>query len=161
MKRSEQNGRNAPRQGTLARASQSGVVGGYIVPAISRFPPPEFLTDTQRNLWIAALSDVPLEFFRTRHIPMMIQYVRAVEHMMRFSDEFEADPEDLDALNKWDRMSKIAARLERHLSFNAEALISMVLRARSEFRVATQQKNLKEAGEDERNARSGLTYVGY
>ena len=160
MSRDKQTGRSAPRQGSLLRTSQSGV-SGYIAPAISRFPAPDFLTDMQKNLWIAALSDVPLEFFRARHIPFMIQYVRAVEHMMRASDELEADHEDIDALNKWDRMSKIAARLERHLSLNVEALISLVVRARSEHRVANQQKSLKEAGEDEANSRFGLTYVGY
>ena len=160
MRRSDQTGASAPRKGSLMRTSQSGVAA-YTSPAITRFPPPDFLTRTQQNLWIAALSDIPLEFFRARHIPMMIQYVRAVEHMMRFSDEFQADPDDTDALNKWERMFRISSRLERHLSLNTEALISLVVRARAELRVANQQKRSHENSEDERNTRAGLIYVGH
>jgi hypothetical protein len=129
--------------------------------ALERFPPPEFLTDMQRNLWIAALSDVPLEFFRARHIPMMIQYVRAVEHMMRFSDIFEKDPDDTRAMMNWDRMSRIVTRYENQLSLGTSHIIQMVLRARAEVRVANQAKRQDEVGESSRDMRTGLTYVGH
>jgi hypothetical protein len=160
MSRDDQTGGNAPRQGTMIRQSRFGATS-YDTVALTRFPPPDFLTPTQRNLWIAALGDVPLEFFRARHIPVMIQYVRAVERMMFYSDRFEEDPEDAISLSRWDKMLKICYRLENHLSLNTGALISLVVRARTELKLANQQKNAREAGEDESNKRRGLTYVGH
>jgi hypothetical protein len=58
-------------------------------------------------------------------------------------------------------MFRISSRLERHLSLNTEALISLVVRARAELRVANQQKRSHENSEDERNTRAGLIYVGH
>lgn len=160
MKRSDQTGANAPRKGAMIRQTMFGNAA-YSVPAITRFPPPDFLTQTQTNIWIAALSDVPLEFFRARHISMMVQYVRAVEHMMTFSDEFEADPDDMVALGKWERMIRLASRLENHLALNTRSLIDLVVRSRTELRAAHQSQNAQEAGEDSRNPRVGLVYVGH
>lgn len=166
MSRSDQTGANAPRKGTMIRQTRFGVAG-YNIPALERFPPPEFLTDTQRNLWIAALSDVPLEFFRARHIPLMIQYVRAVEMMMTFSDQVQTDNDDPIAFVKWEKMLRVVMRLENHLSMNTESLISMVIRARAEFRVANQAKSAREAGQAGENSdtpinpRAGLVYVGH
>jgi hypothetical protein len=144
----------------MIRQSRFGVAG-YNLPALERFPPPEFLTDTQRNLWIAALGDVPLEFFRARHIPIMIQYVRAVETMMELSDQLAEDSSDPVIFSRWEKMLRITMRVENHLSMNTEALISMVTRARSELRVANQQKSAREAGESAAAPRAGLVYVGH
>lgn len=160
MDRDEQVGANAPRQGKMIQQTTFGV-SSYTVMALERFPPPDFLSQTQRNLWIAALGDTPLEFFRARHIPLMIQYVRAVERMMKYSDEFEEDPDDMIAMNRWNAMIRITTRLERHLSLNTEALMSLVIRARSELRAANQQKNAVESGRSAANKRAGLTYVGH
>lgn len=160
MSREDQTGSNAPRQGTMIRQSRFGATA-YDVAALTRFPPPDFLTPTQRNLWIAALSDVSLEFFRARHIPVMIQYVRAVERMMVYSDQFEADPEDAVSLARWDKMLRICYRLENHLSLSTGALISLVVRSRTENKLANQQKKMQDAAEDPANKRRGLTYVGH
>jgi hypothetical protein len=160
MKRSEQTGANAPRKGTLQRQSQSGVAA-YDIPALTRYPPPDFLTRTQTNLWIAVLGDMPLEFFRARHIPMMIQYVRAVERMMVISDEAESDPEDPDLLSRWERLFRLVSRMERHMGLDVPSLVSLITRARSEIRVAHQKKATIEAGQEERSHRAGLTYVGH
>jgi hypothetical protein len=144
----------------MIRQSTRGIAA-LDVPAITSFPPPSFLTSTQTNLWIACLSDVPLEFFRARHIPVLIQYVRAVEKMMHYSDLYEADPDDIVSLNMWDRLMRIATRLERQLSFHTTSLISRTTRATGEARVAAQTKRAKEAGKSGANARAGLIYVGY
>lgn len=160
MSRDDQVGGNAPRQGTMIRQSRFGATA-YDVPALTRFPPPDFLTPTQRNLWIAALSDVPLEFFRARHIPVMIQYVRAVERMMHFSDLFEEDPEDAISFARWDKMLRICYRLENHLSLSTGALISLVVRSRTENKLAHQQKTMKESADNPADKRRGLTYVGH
>lgn len=160
MKRSDQSGAHAPRKGTMLRQSAFGMAA-YTTKAIERFPPPEFLSDMQKNLWIAALGDVPLEFFRARHIPIMIQYVRAVEIMMKFSDAYEADHEDDIAFARWTRMMTVVSRLERHMSLNTEALISMVIRARTELKLAHQAQKRDEASEDSSSLRRGLTYVGH
>jgi hypothetical protein len=132
-----------------------------MVPALDRFPAPDYLTDMQKNLWIAALSDFPLEFFRSRHIPTMILYVRTVEKMMSFSDQYEADPEDIEALNMMERMSRLASRLERQLSLTTGHLVSMVVRARTEMKLANQGKKANEAGEGFTAKRLGLVYVGH
>jgi hypothetical protein len=158
MDRGEQTGAKAPRKGSLIRTSQSGIAA-FSVAALDRFPPPDFLNDMQRNLWVASLSDIPLEFFRARHIPMMIQYVRAVALMMHYSDAVAEDPDDAIAVNAWERMIRISSRLELHLSLNTGRLIDTISRARSEFRAAQQGKTAKEAGEVGRNSRSGLVYV--
>lgn len=160
MSRSNQTGANAPRKGTMIRQTRFGVAG-YNMPALERFPPPEFLSDTQRNLWIAALGDVPLEFFRARHIPIMIQYVRAVELMMTLSDELQEEQDNPIIFSKWEKMLRITMRLENHLSMNTESLISMVIRARAELRVANQAKRAQEAGESVDAPRAGLVYVGH
>lgn len=156
--RNNQTGANAPRRGTLLKASPSGVVS-HTVPAITRFPPPDFMTRTQKNVWIAALSDMPLEFFRARHIPTMIQYCRAVERMMHFSDQWEKDIEDDIARTTWIRMMQVVRSLENQLSMGTNTLILLGVKARSEHRVANQSRNAAEAGEDDRNTRAGLTYV--
>lgn len=158
MKRSEQTGNKAPRKGSLIRTSQSGVAA-FSVPALDRFPPPEFLNEMQQNLWIASLSDTPLEFFRARHIPMMIQYVRAVSLMMIYSDAVTADPDDAISVAAWDRMMKMATRLESHLGLNVGRLIDTVVRARAEFRAGHQGKMSQEAGAAPGAARKGLVYV--
>lgn len=160
MSRSDQVGLNAPRKGSLLRTSQSGVAA-FQVPASERFPPPDFLSETQINIWNAALDDIPLEFFRARHIPMMIQYVRAVEKLMVFSDEFEADGDDTTAMNRWDRMIRIVSRLEKHLGLDTHTLHDRVMRARAEFRAAHQGKNAHESTVNERGVRTGLVYVGH
>lgn len=160
MSRSDQTGSNAPNKGTIIKQTRRGVAS-YDIPAITRYPPPSFLTDTQTNLWIACLSDVPLEFFRARHIPMMIQYVRAVEQMMRYSDLFEEDPDDIVSLNMWERFSRLVIRLEKHLSLHTDKLITMVTQARSEMRMAHQMNRAKEAGRDAANIRAGLIYDGH
>lgn len=160
MKRSDQSGDNAPNRGTMIKQSSRGVAA-FDVAAIDRYPPPSFLTPTQTNLWVASLSDVPLEFFRARHIPIMIQYVRAVEKMMLFSDQFEADPDNVVALSMWERMIRMTTKLERQLSFHTEALISVVTRARGEMRLANQMKKAKEAGTTKSSTRTGLIYVGH
>jgi hypothetical protein len=144
----------------MLRQSRFGTTA-YSIPALDRFPPPDFLTEMQSNLWIAALSDFPLEFFRARHIPTMIQYVRATERAMFYNDQYEADPEDVEALNMFERMSRLAARLERQLCLNTGHLVSMVVRARSEMKLANQTKNAKEAGEGFTAKRLGLVYVGH
>lgn len=159
MKRSEQTGKKSPRKGTLLRTSQSGVAA-FQIPALDRFPPPDFLNEMQKNLWVASLSDTPLEFFRARHIPMMIQYVRAVSLMMIYSDAVEADPDDAVSIAAWDRMMRISTRLENHLSLNTGRLIDTVVRARSEFRAAQQGKVANEAGTAASSGRKGLVYVG-
>jgi hypothetical protein len=158
MKRSEQTGKKSPRKGTLIRTSQSGVAA-FQIPALDRFPPPEFLNEMQKNLWVASLSDTPLEFFRARHIPMMIQYVRAVSLMMIYSDAAEADPDDAISIAAWDRMMRISIRLENQLSLNTGRLIDTVVRARSEFRAAQQGKVANEAGASASSGRKGLVYV--
>jgi len=160
MNRSDQRGVNAPRKGTMIRQTRFGAAG-YNLPALERFPPPEMLTDTQRNLWIAALGDIPLEFFRARHIPIMIQYVRAVELMMIASDQLQEDNENPIAFVRWEKMLRVVTRLETHLSMNTNALIDMVIRARAELRVAQQQKIANEAAESTNAPRSGLIYVGH
>jgi hypothetical protein len=160
MNRDDQTGANAPRQGTMIRQSRFGT-SAFDVPALSRFPPPDFLTPVQRNLWIAALADVPLEFFRARHIPIMIQYVRAVERMMALSDLYEEDPEDAISFARWDKMIRICSRLENHLSLSTGALISLVVRSRTENKLAHQNKTAQEAAEAPTNKRKGLTYVGH
>lgn len=160
MKREDQTGANAPNRGTMIRQSRFGT-SAYSIPALDRFPPPEFLTEMQTNLWIAALSDFPLEFFRARHIPTMIQYVRATERAMFYSDQYEADPEDIEALNMMERMSRLSARLERQLSLTTGHLVSMVTRARSEMKVANQQKAIGESSAGFTAKRLGLVYVGH
>jgi hypothetical protein len=117
------------------------------------------MTRTQKNVWIAALSDMPLEFFRARHIPTMIQYCRAVERMMHFSDQWEKDIEDDIARTTWIRMMQVVRSLENQLSMGTNTLILLGVKARSEHRVANQSRNAAEAGEDDRNTRAGLTYV--
>jgi hypothetical protein len=159
MKRSEQTGKKSPRKGTLIRTSQSGVAA-FQIPALDRFPPPEFLNEMQKNLWVASLSDTPLEFFRALHIPMMIQYVRAVSLIMIYSDAAEADPDDAISIAAWDRMMRISIRLENQLSLNTGRLIDTVVRARSEFRAAQQGKVASEAGVAASSGRKGLVYVG-
>lgn len=158
MDRSEQQGSKAPRKGTLIRTTAHSGVAAFSVPALDRFPPPDFLDEMQRNLWVASLSDMPLEFFRARHIPMMIQYVRAVALMMHYSDAVDSDPDDAISVNAWERMIRIASRLETHLSLNTGRLIDTISRARSEFRVAQQSKTAKEAGQTSRQTRVGLVY---
>jgi len=160
MSRDDQTGRKAPNQGTMIRQTRFGVAA-FNVPAIERFPPPEFLTNTQRNIWVAVLNDVPQEFFRARHLPMMIQYVRLVERMMKYSDQFEADMDDKEALSMFERTMKVVMRLETHLALNTGRLIDLVVRARTELKTAHQGKTAREAGESKANARSGLTYVGH
>lgn len=142
----------------MIRTSQSGVAA-FQVPALERFPPPEFLNEMQKNLWIASLSDVPLEFFRARHIPMMIQYVRAVALMMIYSDAVTADPDDSISAEAWKRMINISTKLETHLCLDSGKLMNMVLRARSEFRAAQQGKTGMEASVSSGSARKGLVYV--
>lgn len=158
MKRSSQVGKDAPRKGSLIRTSQSGIAA-FQIPALERFPPPDFLNEMQKNLWIASLSDVPLEFFRARHIPMMIQYVRAVALMMIYSDAVMADPDDAISVSAWNRMVNISTKLEVHLSLNTSRLIDTVVRARSEFRAAQQGKTGQEAAVSSGAARKGLVYV--
>jgi hypothetical protein len=153
-------GNSNARPGSYTRTTAIGTAA-YNTPALARFPPPEFLTKTQSNIWVAALADISLEFFRARHIPMMIQYVRAVEHMMKASDEFEEDPEDQIARIKWERMFKLAAKLERHLSLHTENLISMVVRSRSELRVQHETKRNADSGDEANASRTGLIYAGY
>lgn len=160
MNRDDQTGENAPRKGTMIRQSRAGNAA-FSVMALEKFPPPHFLTDTQRNVWIAALGDHPLDFFRARHIPMMIQYVRAVELMMTASDEVQDDPSDSLAMLRWERMMRITTKLESTLSLSTGRLVDMVVRARSEQRAAFQGKRAKDAGESASNARAGLTYVGH
>lgn len=58
-------------------------------------------------------------------------------------------------------MIRVTTRLENHLSLNTGSLISLVVRARTEHRVANQVKSAREAGEDGNNVRAGLTYVGH
>lgn len=158
MKRSDQTGKQSPRKGSLIRTSQSGIAA-FQTPALDRFPPPEFLNEMQRNLWIASLSDTPLEFFRARHIPMMIQYVRAVSLMMIYSDAVESDPDDAISVTAWNRMINISSKLENHLSLNTGRLIDTVVRARSEFRAAQQGKTGREAAAAPGATRKGLVYV--
>lgn len=158
MKRTDQVGKEAPRKGSLIRTSQSGVAA-FEVAALERFPPPDFLNEMQKNLWIASLSDIPLEFFRARHIPMMIQYVRSVALMMIYSDAVTADPDDAISVAAWDRMVRISTRLENHLSLNTGRLIDTVVRARSEFRAMQQGKTGREAAASPGASRKGLVYV--
>jgi hypothetical protein len=162
MSRSDQKGTAAPRQGTMIRQSRFGAAN-YMTPALERFPPPDFLTEMQQNLWIACLSDVPLDFFRSRHIPIMIQYVRCIERMMKYSDEVEADPDDAIAYTKWNGALNLSLRLEKHLSFGTGDLMMLVVRARTEMKLSNQQRNRDEASEGESPAqmRAGLTYVGH
>jgi hypothetical protein len=144
----------------MIRQSRFGTPA-YVTMALERFPPPAFLTPTQVNIWTAALGDFPLEFFRARHLPVMIQYVRAVEHMMKFSDEFESDPEDMIAFNRWTKMMTLVRQLERQLSFSTAHLIDMVIRARSELKLSQQNQRSREAGEQSASPRRGLVYVGH
>jgi hypothetical protein len=160
MSRSSQTGSNAPRKGSLLRTSNSGIMG-YQTPAINRYPPPEFLTQTQANVWTAVLEDTPLEFFRARHIPILVQYVRMCERLMTLSDEVEADPDDTTAYNRWERVLRILFRLEKHLKIDIGSLQDLLIRARAEFRVANQTKSINEAGQEDRSKRTGLVYVGH
>jgi hypothetical protein len=160
MSRSDQVGANAPNKGSMIRQSRYGAAN-YMVPALERFPPPETLTDMQRNLWIACLSDVPLDFFRPRHIPIMIQYVRCIERMMILSDQVEADPDDAIAYTKWNGALNLSMRLEKHLSFGTADLMMLVVRARTELKLANQQRNNDEAADSPAQMRAGLTYVGH
>lgn len=160
MKRSDYRGAAAPNRGTMIRQSRTGTPA-YLTMALERFPAPVFLTPTQVNIWNAALGDFPVEFFRARHLPIMIQYVRAVERMMHYSDQFEEDPEDTIAQSRWIKMIAVVARLENQLSLNTKTLIAMVLQARTEMKLANQQKAAHEAGQDEAAPRRGLVYDGY
>lgn len=158
MSRSDQVGLNAPRQGTMLRQNSGGKVVNT-VKAIERFAPPEFLTNVQRSLWIAALSDVELEFFRARHIPLLIQYVRAIELMMDASKEVMMFPENKKKVTMWMRYISIVTRLERFMSFDTTSLIAMHTRARAERRLGVEQDNLDDMADREDNGRRGLTYV--
>lgn len=164
MSRDEQHGSKAPRKGTMLRQIKSGNFA-YNIPALSRFPPPEFLTDMQKNIWIATLGDIQLEFFRARHIPLMIQYVRATEHMMLASDEFTADRNDPTAFRLWEKSILHYRSIERALGFDVPRLIDEVIRARASHRVMFEDKNRLDASSDDvsgaADKRSGLMYVGH
>lgn len=160
MSRDDQVGDEAPRRGTMIRQSRSGAAA-FEVMAIDKFPPPHFLTETQRNVWIAALADQPMDFFRARHIPLMIQYVRAVELMMNTSDEVQEDPTDSITFLRWERSMRIVMKLEGFLSLSTGRLIDLVVRARSEQRAAMQKKRAIDAGDKSSSSRAGLTYVGH
>lgn len=158
MNRSDQTGANAPRQGTMLRLNRDSKVA-HTVKAIEKFEPPGFLSNVQRSLWIAALSDTDLEFFRARHIPLMVQYVRAIELMMEASQEVMLFPDSKKKISTWLRYIGIVARLERFLSLDTTSLIARHTRARAERRLATEAENLDEMADGENNARRGLTYV--
>lgn len=162
MSRSKQTGSAAPRQGTMIRQTRFGAAA-YDIPAVQKFPAPEFLTTMQKSIWTAALSDISSEFFRARHIPIMIQYVRTLARMMDYSDELENDPEDNLLRSKWLSEMNLAMKLEKHLSFGSGDLIMLVVRARTEMKLAHQQKNAREAADDDnpQYQRQGLTYVGH
>jgi hypothetical protein len=152
-------GNAAPNRGTVIKQSKSGSIS-YNVPALSSFPAPDFLTPMQTNIWVAALSDISLDFFRARHIPLMIMYVRALERTMNLSDMMEIDPDDSITQARFERSQRILFRMEKHLSLDTVTLISMKLRARAEQRVTDQQKQGKEAGASGAAPRAGLTYAG-
>lgn len=160
MEKPEYSGKLAPNRGSRLRTNSIGTPT-FSAPAIRSFPPPEFLTDMQINLWTAALSDVPVEFFRARHIPMMIQYVRAVEGMMKFSDRVEADEEDDHAFKRWNQYMNVVSRLERTLAMDAKMLITRTLHGRKALKDAdTAKRTIDSAGNDaEDNSREDLFYA--
>lgn len=160
MDREDQRGRNAPNQGSMIRVTKGGVAA-FHHSALSRFPPPDFLNHTQQSLWTAALSDVPLEFFRARHIPMMIQYVRAVDRMMEYSDQMIADPDDNIAFKRWEKYTGITIRLERFLGLDVKSLVEIYMRARAETRKGYLDRRDADAGDDDADLREGLVYVGH
>lgn len=159
MEKPEYRGRIAPKtQGTKLRTNSIGTIT-FSAPALRNFPPPEFLTETQASLWVAALADVHVEFFRARHIPMMIQYVRAVEKMMTFSDDFEADSEDERAMTMWLKMMSVVTKLERVLGLDAKSLIEMVVRSRTQLKDSQTARRVLDAEDtEEANKREGLIY---
>ena len=157
MEKSEYRGKLAPNKGTKLRTNSIGVAV-FSAPALRNFPPPEFLTDTQKSLWIAALADVQVEFFRARHIPMMIQYVRAVEKMMTFSDRFEEDIEDEHAMKMWVSFTHIVSKLERILALDARTLMEAVVRSRTALKDSFNERRTLDVESDERDKRKGLVY---
>jgi len=82
-----------------------------------------------------------------------------VSLMMIYSDAVTADPDDAISVAAWDRMMKMATRLESHLGLNVGRLIDTVVRARAEFRAGHQGKTGQEAGAANGAARKGLVYV--
>lgn len=157
MTTSDKVGANAPRKGSL-RTSTSGTPI-LVIPALSRFPPPPFLTPIQANLWIAALSEVPLDVFRSRHLPMMILYVRSVEHMMRVSDDHQKDPDDDELFRKLKARQAFVASIEHNLSFDTRMLFTTIFRANSHMRLANDEKRMKDVADLDDYQRQELMYA--
>lgn len=144
-------------QGTFRQATSAGG-GPFQSSALDTFPPPEFLTPAQTNVWVACLADMPLEFFRARHLPMMIQYVRNVERMMKLSDEYEDDPDNHEAFAAWVKIFNVTKTMENHLCLNISRLMDIASRGRAEHRLALHSQAMEESSRNERAPRAGLVY---
>lgn len=122
--------------------------------ALDEFPPPDDLSDYEREVWTVSLEELPSKFFRKRNLHLLSKYCRLRANI----DHLDVDPTDKEYRQMFTLMSRMESMLG--LSVVAEAarqrLVSR-MEAVNELRAARMAEarkvsNPTSQGESERPA---------
>ena len=88
--------------------------------------PPSTLSDAERQVWLSLVESKAANYFGTEHVPLLVQYVRAVCSAEVVNQQLQAfDPEWFDTdegLRRYDRLQGMAHRLANTIHILARSM---------------------------------------
>src|SRR5262245_49962723 len=98
------------------------------LPSDRRPPPPEGLTEAQRQVWRSTVEAAPADYFSRESYPVLIDYCRHVVRSRRLDVQIEKHGEDIDA-TLLEKLYVMAERESRAVLAHARSL-RLTLQAR-------------------------------
>lgn len=107
------------------KESAVGLATVTALPLVKQLPPPDSLTQEEKDIWISVTDTMPADWFTDADAPLLVDYCRGVirqNHLAERINSFGGTPADKDEYKMYSDLLKDSCRLSQTIKTAAASL---------------------------------------